>query len=160
MLQRIRQFVTAGREPTPAELELAQRFLSPKLYELFLQQHPRDICHGAATARWLLARGYDDPDLIAAALLHDVAKGNQRRLDRAAYVVATWFRLARRLACATSRFELRRAAERSLRHAERGADLLACCGAPARVVELTRRHHEPPGGDAMLALLQQADAAS
>lgn len=160
MLQRIRQFVTAGRQPTPADLELAQQFLPPELYKLFLQQHPRDIFHGAATARWLLARGHDNRDLIAAALLHDVGKGNQRRIDRAVYVAATWFRLERRLACATSRFELRRAADRSLGHSERGASLLAASGAPARVVELTRRHHEPPGRDDMLALLQRADAAS
>lgn len=160
MRNRLRQFFTANRRATEDDLAFARGYLSPPLFSLFLGQHPRDVRHGVDTARWLLGRGVRDPDVLAAALLHDVGKGHQRRLDRVAYVVAGWFRLQRMLADPSSRFELRRAVARSVLHADRGAALLAEHGAPPRVVELTRRHHEQAGGDAMLALLQEADRES
>lgn len=160
MRHRIRQFFTAGRSPTPAEIAFAEGWLPPTLLELFLAQHPRDICHGVATAKWLLARGVDDEDVIVAALLHDVGKGDQRRIDRVAYVVASWLRVTQWLGHERSRCALRRAVYRASRHAERGASMLQAHGASTRAVELTRRHHEHPRGDAMLALLQQADAES
>ena len=157
---RIRQFRHAGGHPVEADYALARQWLSPALLELFEGQHPRDIVHSAETARWLLARGHNDPDLIAAALVHDVGKGEQRRLDRTAYVLACHARCASALGASGSRFELRRAVARTLAHSETGAFALEVAGAPGRVVELTLRHHEPAGDDPMLALLQQADAAS
>lgn len=160
MLGRARQFLTAGLKPAPADLELAARHLSPALLALFLRQHPRDVVHGAATARWLLDRGHDDKDLIAAALLHDVGKGDQRRIDRVAYVAAGWIGLSRRLGRPDSRLALRRAVARSLAHSETGAAALATAGAGERIVNLARHHHASAGDDAMLALLQQADAAN
>lgn len=160
MRQRVRQFFTAGRIPTPAEIALAEQWLPSGLLQLFLTQHPRDICHGVATAQWLLGHGVTDEDVIVAALLHDVGKGHQRRLDRVVYVVASWLRVEKRLGCEHSRWELRRAVYRATHHTERGASMLEAQGARPRVVELTRRHHERPGSDGMLALLQQADAES
>ena len=49
---------------------------------------------------------------------------------------------------------------RSRAHSELGAELLTAAGASPRVAELTRLHHRPAGRDAMLALLQRADAAT
>ncbi|MGE5595181.1 MAG: HD domain-containing protein [Hyphomicrobiales bacterium] len=160
MRDRIRQFRDAGRPPTVDDYAIAAPYLDGPLLELFRAQHPRDIVHSAATARWLLDRGYDDPDLIAAALLHDIGKGHQRRFDRVAYVVAGKLRVASLLGSPGSRFEVRRAIARSLAHSERGVALLRAAGASERVVDLTARHHRPPGDDRVLALLQQADAAS
>jgi hypothetical protein len=160
MRQRFRQFREAGRKPSEADVALAGSHLLEPLLGLFLGQHPRDIVHAAATARWLIERGHDDPDLIAAALLHDVGKGHQRRADRVVYVVAARLRLANLIAAPRSRFETRRAVARSLSHSETSAELLMLAGASGRVVELTRGHHSPPGPDTMLALLQQADAAN
>lgn len=157
---RIRQFLEAGRQPTRDDFELAARLLDEPLLRLFEAQHPRDIVHSANTARWLLDRGHEDPDLLAAALLHDVGKGPQRRIDRALYVVAAEVGQAARLAAPVSRFELRRAVARTLTHGESGADALAAAGASPRVVSLTRLHHEPPRADGVLALLQEADAAN
>ncbi len=160
MLQRVRQFREASSLPTDGDLALAREHLPPALAGLFEGQHQRDVLHAARTARWLLERGHGDSDLVAAALLHDIGKGSQRRRDRVAYVVSGWFGTARFVASAGSRFELRRAVARSRTHSEVGAEMLLSAGAPARVVELVRMHHAKAAGDAMLGLLQQADAAS
>lgn len=160
MRGRIRQFREATVRPSAAEFALGERYLQGRLLELFRAQHPRDIVHSAHTAQWLLDRGHDEPDLVAAALLHDVAKGHQRRLDRVAWVVAEWFQLGPAFSDSGSRLELRRAMARTASHAESGAGILREAGAPELVVTLTRLHHGPPGGHPMLALLQQADAAN
>lgn len=157
---RLRQFRHAGACPTDEDLALGRQWLTPALFDLFSAQHPRDVVHSANTARWLLTRGHTDPDLIAAALLHDLGKGHQRRLDRVAHVVASNLGVGRRLANPGSRFDLRRAIARSRAHGAAGAETLRELGAPIRVVDLTALHHEPAGEDRMLALLQQADAAS
>lgn len=160
MRERLRQFREAGQQPTPEDLALGREHLPPALFDLFAAQHPRDVVHSAATARWLLTRGHDDAGLVTAAFLHDIAKGHQRRADRAAWVAASTLGLGSRLAGSDSRFEVRRAMARTATHSEVGAQLLASAGASSLVVSLTRLHHSPPGNDPMLALLQQADAAS
>lgn len=160
VLHRVRQFATADRKPTASDFAIADTWLPPALASLFRAQHPRDIVHTAATARWLLTRRHTDRDLIAAALLHDIGKGEQRRLDRAAFVTACYVGLATRLAASDSRLAIRRALDRTLAHSETAAGMLANAGASERVIALTRLHHAPPRGDRVLALLQQADAAS
>ena len=160
MRHRIRQFMQAGARPAPADFDLARRFLNDPLMRLFEGQHPRDVVHSAGTARWLLARGHNDPGLIVAALLHDVAKGRQRRFDRAAYVLLDTAGLSAAAADSSSRFEARRALARTRSHSHRGAEVLAEAGAPPLAVDLTLRHHDSGFPDPVLALLQQADAAS
>jgi hypothetical protein len=160
MRERLRQFHDAGQRPGAADFELAHRFLAPPLLALFEHQHPRDIVHSAGTARWLIERGHDSPDLVAAALLHDVGKGPQRRSDRTLYVLAGALHLAGVAASPASRLETRRAIARSLDHSEAGAALIAAAGGSARLVNLTRLHHSIPAGDPVLALLEQADAAN
>lgn len=160
MRERIRQFREASRLPSATDYALAREILAGPLFALFEAQHPRDIIHSAATANWLVQRGHHDHDLLAAALLHDIGKGEQRRVDRVGYVVAGELRLAGLLADERSPFAFRRALARSLTHSTRGAGTLERAGAPARVVELTRLHHSDPGRDAILRLLQVADSAS
>jgi putative nucleotidyltransferase with HDIG domain len=160
VIHRVRQLLRASVEPCAGDFELARSRLAPALVRLFEAQHPRDIVHAADTARWLLHRGHDDADLIAAALLHDVGKGEQRRGDRAAFVLADWAGVSRLAADGRSRFELRRALRRTLDHSRTGAAMLEAAGASLRTVDLTRRHHQSAGTDAVLALLQEADAAS
>jgi len=158
--QRIRQFREARAKPTNADLTLARTYLDGTLLDLFQAQEPRDVVHGARAARWLLERGYEDRELLQAALLHDVGKGNQRTRDRVVYVIAGRLRLAEALATRGRRTRMGQAVARSLRHSEAGAILLDEAGASPRVIELTRLHHSKPGGDGMLAVLQEADAAS
>ena len=159
MLDRVRQVREASLPPSSADLSLARECLGGELLALFATQEPRDQRHSAGAARWLIERGHDgDHDLLVAALLHDAGKGAQRTRDRVAHVFTGW--LPGVLAADASRFEMRRALARSRAHSERGAELLIAAGAAPRVVELTRLHHRPPGRDAMLALLQRADAAT
>ena len=157
---RLRQFRQASALPTGADFELASRYLDGPLLALFRGQHPRDIAHSAATARWLLERGETATDLIVAAFLHDVAKGQQRRADRVAWVLAGYAGMEKRLAAKNSRLAIRRAMARSADHSVAGARLLLEAGAAPAVAKLTRLHHAPPGTDRVLALLQQADAAN
>jgi HD domain len=160
MRDRLRQYRDASRLPSDADYALARRALPPALYELFAAQHPRDVVHAAATARWLLERGHDEGDLIAAALLHDVGKGVQRRRDRVAYVLSSAAGVDRVLGSSRSRFELRQAIARSRAHSDAGAAMIASAGGSDRVVYLTRFHHASRSQDPVIALLQQADEAN
>ena len=160
MRERVRQFREASLGPSASDLELARTYLSEPLLDLFRAQEPRDQRHAAETARWLLERRHDDDDLIVAALLHDVGKGEQRTRDRVAHVVATWLGAGRVLAAQDSSVAVRRAVARSRRHSALGAELLTRAGASPRAITLTRLHHRAPGADGMLALLQRADAAN
>ena len=160
MRDRVRQFIEAGVQPRDEDFALAREWLAPELLALFSAQHPRDIVHAVRTARWLLERNYAEPDLIVAALLHDVGKGRQRRLDRVAWVLAGSTRLGSIAASERSRLEVRRAMARSRSHAWTGAELVRAAGTPEGAVRLVRLHHRAPAGDPVLALLQQADAAS
>ncbi|MDZ7726717.1 MAG: HD domain-containing protein [Dehalococcoidia bacterium] len=159
--QRVRQFREAGAVPSPDDFRLARELLEDEaLFALFARQEPRDVVHAVNTARWLLARGHEDAELVQAALLHDIGKGRQRTRDRVGWVVAETLGAGGWLADERSPLELRRAFARTRDHSDAGADWLVAAGADVRVVELTRLHHGSPGGDAMLALLQAADAAS
>lgn len=160
MLHRVRQVREASVPPSADDLALAREVLAGDLLALFHGQEPRDQRHSANTARWLLERGHgDDHDLLVAALLHDAGKGAQRTRDRVVHVLTEWLPEAL-VAEQDSRFDVRRALARSRAHSELGAGLLVAAGASPRVVELTRLHHRPAGRDAMLALLQRADAAT
>ena len=160
MLDRVRQVREASIGPDAADLALAREFLAGDLLALFGAQEPRDQRHSASTTRWLIEHGHaSDHDLLVAALLHDAGKGAQRTRDRIVHVLTEWLPEPI-VAAEASRFEMRRALARSRTHSERGAELLVAAGASPRVVELTRLHHRPAGQDAMLALLQRADAAT
>jgi predicted HD phosphohydrolase len=160
MRDRIRQWLTATDLPSKEDFAFAREVLDDPLYALFVRQHPRDVLHGVRTAWWLIDRGYEDYDLVTAALVHDIAKGAQRRRDRVAYVVASDLGIARWVAEPRSQYEVRRAVARSLVHSERGAAMLERAGASEAVISLTLLHHSDPGDDPVLALLQQADAAT
>ncbi len=64
----------------PDEAALARRILPGSAAPLFDAMPVADRRHGLDVAQRLLARGLDDQDLLAAALLHDAAKGHRMRL--------------------------------------------------------------------------------
>jgi putative nucleotidyltransferase with HDIG domain len=111
-----------------------------------------DERHGARTADALRMLGADD-ELIAAGLLHDVAKPRDTRL---------WHRIAGVLLerfAPTLRDRLARGngvLGRYLDHPRLGAEEARRRGASERVIRLIARHHEPPR-DADERLLHRAD---
>jgi hypothetical protein len=62
------------------ERRLVGRVLPERAAILFEGMPVADQRHGLDVALHLLAGGVDDPDVLAAALLHDVAKGHRMRL--------------------------------------------------------------------------------
>ena len=111
-----------------------------------------DDRHATRTAEALRALGADE-ELIAAGLLHDIAKPAETRL---------WHRVAAVLLERSAPALRRRLAGgpgtlgRYLDHARLGADEARRRGASERVVRLIARHHERPESDDE-RLLHQAD---
>jgi hypothetical protein len=65
---------------TPDDEATAHRILPASAWSLFDGMPVADRRHGLDVALRLLAQGIDDHELLAAALLHDAAKGRQLRL--------------------------------------------------------------------------------
>jgi hypothetical protein len=64
----------------PDELALVRQILPPPAAALFDGMPVADQRHAVDVASRLRGRGLNDPDLLTAALLHDVAKGHRMRL--------------------------------------------------------------------------------
>lgn len=126
---------------------------------LFATMSLNDRRHSLAVYRALRARGCDDPDLLAAALLHDSGKGGGR--------VRLWVRpsvvLLRAFAPGVLRWLARAPAPwwrrpfySAWHHAEIGAQLAAAAGLSERAVLLIRTHHQPDGPAAELHAVDDA----
>jgi hypothetical protein len=72
---RMQQFRLALRaDPSPEDLQQAQKVLTPALLALFLRLSPSEQAHSLIVFKKLTNQGEMDPDLLAAALLHDAGK--------------------------------------------------------------------------------------
>jgi HD domain len=92
VLYRVRQFRrTLFAKTDPVELERALPWLSPAQAALFLQLQPGERDHAVVMLRKLIAQGSTQPDLLVAALLHDVGKLRYRLnpLERALVVLVS-----------------------------------------------------------------------
>ncbi|MBA3689732.1 MAG: hypothetical protein H0W81_13050 [Chloroflexi bacterium] len=81
MGHRVGQFIghlTARVDP--GEIERARPLLPDTAWSLFAGMPTADRRHALDVAARLAAAGQRDPDLLAAALLHDAAKGHRMRL--------------------------------------------------------------------------------
>jgi hypothetical protein len=161
-VHRVGQFVSHVRARVgPEETALAHRVLPADARALFDGMPVADRRHALDVSARLLAAGYDDPDLLAAALLHDVAKGHRMRL---------WHRVGGVLLEALAPALLRRLAspdERSWRHPfhlylhhdRLSADMALAAGCTARTAAFVAGDASP--ADARLAAaLEEADDAS
>jgi hypothetical protein len=167
LFYRSRQFWRALRAPGGhITSEALSPYLSPAQQTLFHRMQPAEQAHAFQVLDHLKASGFDNPDLLAAALLHDVGKVLYplSLFDRVVIVLGRRFfpRAVRRWEEGTPR-GLRRPFVVAARHAEWGADLATQAGASSLTVELVRRHQASPADQAgspiehLLAALQAAD---
>ncbi len=138
----------------------AAAHLSPKLLTLFRQMPRAEQHHGIAVCRALEAYGYHDPDLLTAALLHDVGKSRMPPWVFERVLVVLGEHYLPQQAAHWARGEprgWRRGFVTRRMHPTWGAELAQRAGASPRVVELILRHHQSAGEDTSLAALQAMD---
>ncbi|MFN2197880.1 MAG: HD domain-containing protein [Anaerolineales bacterium] len=167
ILYRTRQFwfaLTAA--PAHDNLEQARLLLTEEQFALFQALPPGEQAHGLEVYRQLQASGETHPDLLRAALLHDIGKGQAP--------LRVWERIAIVLARAAFPEKVRewgrgpaagwrRPFVVAEQHPQWGAELAAQTGASPLTVALIRRHQEPftsqPASmeEQLLGQLQTAD---
>lgn len=135
----------------PGEIEVARRLLPDSAWPLFTGMPTADRRHALDVVARLAAAGQRDPDLLAAALLHDAAKGPRMRL---------WHRVAGVLLQAIAPRALARLASSDgrswrypfhlyLHHAALSADAASAAGCTPRAAAFIRGSAAP--ADATLA---------
>lgn len=143
-----------------------RRYLPPQGRALFQAMPRYDRQHALAVLGVLERAGHTDPDLLAAALLHDTGKtahpkGRLRLWHRVASVLVRAWRPDLLARIGRDRpGSWRRPFFVQDHHAELSAELAQQAGCSPRTVELIRRHEDPPGAadDPLLAALQAADS--
>ena len=161
-MYRVRQFASHLRATVADdEVALAHRVLPAEAAVIFDGMPVADRRHALDVAHRLLASGTDDPDLLAAALLHDAAKGHRMRL---------WHRVAGVLLEAFAPGALRKLASPDpgssrhpfhlfLHHAALSAEMAVAAGCTPRAAGFIRG--EAGADDArLLRALTVADDAS
>jgi hypothetical protein len=162
-LRQVRQqlgFVTPLSAEDHAEVA---RWLPPAAIPLFQTMSPADQQHSLRVCRGLQTRGCVEKDLLAAALLHDVGKGQGR--------VPFWTRplivigklcvphlLARLAVYPHENMPYpgwRRSLSYAWYHAGVGADLAAAAGLSEQSVLYIRTHHQSHGPAAELHLVDE-----
>ncbi len=145
---RSRQFrnsLLSSRKQIPGEALLD--YLTPAQLSLFQQMQPSEQAHAYEMFKHLEITGQTDPDLLCAALLHDVGKilHPLSIYDRVLIVIGRHLfpGAARRWAAGKPR-GLGLPFVVAGQHAEWGAALATRAGATARTVELVRHHHDAP----------------
>jgi hypothetical protein len=159
-LRQVRQQL--GFVPPLSSEEKAQvaRWLPKTALALFQSMSDADQQHSLRVCRGLLERGCTEPDLLAAALLHDVGKAQGR--------VPFWTRpaivlgkrcvpaLLTRLVVSYEQLgaadipRWRRSLSYAWWHAEVGAELAQQAGLSSRAVLYIRTHQQPAGPAALL----------
>ena len=166
---RVSQFLQSLRaRPDDRQIQLASQYLTPPLLELYRGLPAADRAHAARVLGHLLDQGEKHPELLAAALLHDVGKAlHPPRLHERVLAVlgARFFPFRAALWGQGPPRGWRRAFVIARQHPRWGAELAAARGASALLCELIRRHQEPPPANAdtladrLLLRLQEADGA-
>jgi hypothetical protein len=142
--------------------------------ELFLRQQPSEQHHSLRIFDQLVREGERSPDLLAAALLHDVGKSRfpLNPLERSAVVIgyALWPEQAKKWGQGQP-WGWKRPFVVAAQHPRWGAEMAQAAGAAPLTVNLIRRHQEARQGrerqgesdgieDQLLAQLQRYDDES
>jgi len=163
-LRQLRANLAAGPLSESARREVVE-VLTASEPALFDQYAPADQWHSYRVLRCLRDAGYNHPDLLTAALLHDIGKAQcpLSIWDRTVIVVvgALFPRRAERWGQGAPDGRRRPFVARA-QHAEWGAQMAEAAGSAPLVIELIRRHqdkHVPAQteADRLLAILQWAD---
>lgn len=166
---RLEQFWLAVRSPAPTteELEIAQEVLTPSQMALFSQMQASEQTHSLRILKTLQEQGETNPDLMIAALLHDVGKIRYplRLWERVFIVLGDKFipRYTKSWGNSVPR-GWRRPFVVAAQHPLWGADLALEAGTTPLAASLIRYHQEiHPGNnpntleDRLLSALQHAD---
>ena len=153
----------------PVDDALAERHLPPELAALYRRMRRSERQHSLRVLRRLLDAGQTHPDLLAAALLHDLGKIRTAFYlpEKVLVVLVKVFapRYYWRWGSGSAR-GWRRPFAVSVQHPAWGADLVAGAGGSPRTVELIRRHQDTLDGppqtdlDRLLLALQAVDDRS
>lgn len=164
------QFLRTLRDkPSAADRQFAHNHLPPSMRPLFDRMSPADQSHSIRVCRSLLDQGHTDPDLLTAALLHDVGKSVQSPgvWERVLIVLANQIAPGQVLKWSAAEPRgWKRAFVIAHKHPEWGADLVAEHGGSPTTVRLIRQHQQRPdsgqagGFELQLALLQAADSGN
>lgn len=158
LLYRARQLWLAWRAvPNDGDLELARGALSPALMALFMGMQPGEQAHSLHIFHRLRRSGVTHPDLLAAALLHDVGKSLHplRLWERVLIVLGkAAFPGKVRLWGQASPGGWQRAFVVAEQHPAWGAEMAARAGASPLAAALIRRHQDSlsPGPAAVESL--------
>jgi putative nucleotidyltransferase with HDIG domain len=153
-------------KPRLKDLALAEEHLPPPLRELFHRMSPADQVHGLRVLRSLLARGEVDPNLLAAALLHDVGKSQvQLKIwERIFIVLASWLTPGRTRRWGEGELtNWRRPFVIAVHHPAWGAEMIRQAGGSEELITLVLRHQDDLHPnltkeiDQLLYRLQEAD---
>ncbi len=171
MLYRVRQFWQALTEQplTAAQFAPARRVLSASQLALFTRLQVSEQHHALRVLALIEAQGETTPDLLAAAVLHDIGKIRHplRLWERVVIVLGRRF-------FPTAAHRWGQAAPRGLKrpfvvahwHPHWGATLVKDAGASVELIQLVALHQAPIPKDLsdhmqnLLAILQQADHQS
>ncbi len=171
---RVAQFLralTARFTITEEKVERAIRILTPEARELFRRQAALDQLHALSVYDALWQAGHTNPQLLAAALLHDVGKATIRSKFSAwlRVIVVLLDRFAPRLLARLIRGEPRDGWRRLFvayaHHPEIGACWAQEAGCSSLTVALIRRHEKRQANcrteeDQLLTALQAVDNAN
>lgn len=158
-LRQLRNILTAGPLSDTAARDVAM-LLSPAEQSLFALLTWADQWHSYRVVCDLRGAGYNDPDLLVAALLHDVGKTCYplTAWDRTLIVVGGALFARRAEAWGAGPVDSwRRPFVVRARHPDWGAEMAAAAGSRPAVVDLIRRHADrpaanDPAGNALRAL--------
>jgi hypothetical protein len=144
-----------------ADDSLAQQHLPPDLFVLYRKMRRTERQHSLRVLQQLIENGETQPDLLTAALLHDVGK------TRAPFFLPEKVLVVLVKAAAPKRMQQwgsgpahgwRRPFAVSVQHPTWGAEMVAAAGGSPLAVELIRRHAEPASEtDHLLRALQAVD---